>query len=104
MKKVGLLACLLAGLAFASAKSFTVTFSEPAMVGATQLKAGDYKVEVQSDKVVLKHGHETAEAAIKAVTMEKKYDATSISMAKVNGTNRLEEIEIGGTHTKLVLE
>ena len=62
MKKALLCVCLLAGMAFASAKSFTVTLFEPAMIGGTELKAGDYKCELQDQKIVLKHGHDSTEA------------------------------------------
>ena len=64
MKKAMLLASLLAGLALANTKSFTVTLYEPAVVGGTELKAGDYKCELRDQKLVIKHGHETTEALI----------------------------------------
>ncbi len=73
MKKALLFACLLAGMAFASAKSFTVTLFEPAMIGGTELKAGDYKFELQDQKIVIKHGHDTTEAAVKVETGDAKY-------------------------------
>ena len=37
---------LVAGLAVASARSYTVSLFAPAMVGATELKPGEYKIEV----------------------------------------------------------
>ena len=82
MKKAVLFVCLLAGMAFASAKSFTVSLFEPAMIGGTELKAGDYKCELQDQKIVIKHGHETTEmnpadgpyaAAQKAITALGRY-------------------------------
>ncbi|MGA2739442.1 MAG: hypothetical protein ABSG65_18625 [Bryobacteraceae bacterium] len=103
MKKALLFACLVAGMAFASTKSFTVTLFEPTMIGGTELKAGDYKFELQDQKIIIKHGRETTEAAVKVETGEGKYPSTSITYANADGKNKIEEIRLGGTNMKLVL-
>lgn len=104
MKKTMLFVCLLAGLALASTKSFTVTLFEPATIGGTELKAGDYKCELQNEKIVLKHGHESAEAAVKVETnAEGKYASTAVTYADANGSHKVQEIRVGGTNMKLVL-
>lgn len=103
MKKALLFTCLLAGMAFASAKSFTVTLFEPAMIGGTVLKAGDYKVELQDQKIVIKHGRETSEAPVKVETGDSKYSSTTVRYADADGKNKVEEIRVGGTNMKLVL-
>jgi hypothetical protein len=103
MKKAVLFACLLAGMAFASAKSFTVTLFEPATIGGTELKAGDYKFEVQDQKIVIKHGHDTTEANVKVETGEGKYPSTTVTYANADGKNKVQEIRVGGTNMKLVL-
>jgi hypothetical protein len=104
MKKAALLVCLLGGMAFASTKSFTVTLFEPAMVGNTQLKAGDYKFEVQNDKlVIMQHGQEATETNVKVETAAHKFGSTAVSYATANGTTKVEEVEVGGTHMRLVL-
>ncbi len=104
MKKAALLVCLLGGMAFAGTKSFTVTLFEPAMVGSTQLQAGDYKFEVQNDKlVVTQHGHEATVMNVKVETAPHKFGSTAVSYATANGTNRVEEVDVAGTHMRLVL-
>jgi hypothetical protein len=103
MKKVVLFACLLAGMAFASAKSYVVTFFEPAMIGNTQLKPGDYKFEIQDQKIVIKHGKDVTEASIKVETGDSKYASTSVRYGNADGKNKVEEIRVGGTNMKLVL-
>ena len=103
MKKTMLMVCLLAGLAFASPKSFTITLFEPAMVGSTQLKAGDYKVEVENQKILLKHGHDVTEASATVETNDAKFPSTEVTYANANGTNKVQEIRVGGTHMKIVL-
>jgi hypothetical protein len=103
MKKALLFACLMAGMAFASAKSFTITLFEPAMIGGTELKAGDYKFELQDQKIVIKHGHDTTEAAVKVETGEGKFSSTAVTYANADGKNKVQEIRLGGTNMKLVL-
>lgn len=103
MKKAVLFVCLLAGMAFASAKSYTVTLFEPAMVGTTQLKAGDYKFEIQDQKIVLKHGHDTAEASVKVENSDSKYPSTTVTYANADGQHKVQEIRVGGTNMRLVL-
>ncbi len=103
MKKALVFVCLMAGMAFASAKSFTVTLFQTAMVGGTELKAGDYKFELQDQKLVIKHGHETTEATVKVENGENKYPSTTVTYANADGKNKVEEIRVGGTHMKLVL-
>ena len=103
MKKALLFVCLLAGMVFASTKSFTVTLFEPATIGGTELKAGDYRCELQDQKIVIKHGHETSEAAVKVETGESKYSSTTVRYNVADGKNKVEEIRVGGTNMKLVL-
>jgi hypothetical protein len=44
-------------LAHAHAKSYTMTLIDTAMVGATELKAGDYRVELVDEKAVITIRH-----------------------------------------------
>lgn len=104
MKKTAVFFALLTGMAFAGSKSFTVTLPETVNIGGTELKPGDYKAELQDQKLIIKHGHESAETAVKIETAEKKYGNTSVSYAKENGTNKMESIQVGGTHMKVVIE
>ncbi|MGA3040351.1 MAG: hypothetical protein ABSF54_06110 [Bryobacteraceae bacterium] len=103
MKKALLFVCLLAGVAFAGSNSFTLTLSEPTMIGGTELKAGEYKCVLQDQKIVLKHGHQTTEAAVKVETGQSKYSITTVTYANAGGKNKVEEIQLGGTNMKLVV-
>ena len=104
MKKTLLFVCLLAGMAFASPKSFTVTLFEPATIGGTELKAGDYRCELQDQKIVIKRGHQTTEAAVKVESGDAKYSSTTVRYANADGKNKVEEIRVGGTNMKIVLD
>jgi len=104
MKKAILFVCLLAGMAFAAAKSYTVSFLVPATIGGTELSAGDYKFELQDQKIVIKHGHQTAEAAVKVESGDAKYSSTTVRYANADGKNKVQEIRVGGTNMKIVLD
>ncbi len=102
MKKF-LLAFLVVALGVASAKTYKVTFYQPAVVGGTELTPGDYKVDVQDAKVVLKSSKLAAESAVKVETADSNYSATTVRYTTTDGKTRVQEIRLGGTNMKLVL-
>ena len=104
MKKALLLVCALAGMAVASTKSFTVTLYEPSVIGGTELKAGDYRCELKDQKLVIKRGRETTEAGVKVENGEAKYASTSVRYDTGDGKSKVQEIRVGGTNMKLVLD
>ena len=86
-------------LGFASAAtSYEVTFSKAVKIGATEVKAGDYKVEVQGDKAIFKNGKNTVEVPATLATGDKKYSVTSMAISD----SKVKEIELGGTKSKIV--
>lgn len=104
MKKALLLVCVVAGAALASAKSFTVTLYEPSSIGGTMLKAGEYKCELKDQKLVIKHGRETTEAGVKVENGETKFAATSVRYDTGDGKSKVQEIRVGGTNMRLVVD
>ena len=101
MRKI-LLSFVLAGLAIASAKSYKVKLFEPAMVGTTLLKPGEYQVEVVDQKAVIRNGKTESQAAVKVETGGVKYDVTSVQYSNGDGKMHVQEIHLGGTKTRLV--
>jgi len=92
------LATLAVGIASA-ASSHSITFAHSVWIGATQLKAGDYKVEVQGDKAVFTSGKQVvAEAPATVGTSDKKFGITSF----VAADSKVSEIDLGGTTTKIL--
>jgi len=88
-------------LAVASAASgYTVTFFQPVEVNGTMLKAGDYSVEVKDNKAIIKRGKSVAEAPVKVENNDAKFSSTTVRLAG----SQVEEIRVGGTHTRLVFE
>ena len=105
MKSLKLVVCLgtlaLASSA-ASANKFNVTLYEPSVVAGTELKPGDYRVEVNGDKVTIKGARETVETSVKVEETSVKNARTSVRYDTAGGKNKIEEIRLGGTKTKLV--
>ena len=92
-------AALAVGIASA-ASDYKVELTQATHVGATELKAGTYKVEVQGDKAVFMSGKDVvAQSSAKVENSEKKYSATAVS----TNSSKLESIAIGGTTMKIVL-
>jgi hypothetical protein len=101
MKKLMLSFAILA-LAIASADTYRVTLFQPSVVSGTELKPGDYKLEVTDHKVVISKGNKTVEAAVTVEKAGSKFKSTSVRYANGDGKFTVQEIRLGGTTTKLV--
>jgi hypothetical protein len=91
----------LAGLA--SAKSYSITLFEPSVIGGSELKPGEYTLELKDEKVVIKKGKQMGEAAVKVETADSKYSTTSVRYTNGDGRYHIQEIHLGGTNMKLVV-
>jgi hypothetical protein len=91
------LATLALGIASA-ATSYNVKLYDPMWIGGTQLKAGEYKVEMQGDKAVFKMGKSVVEVPATFGTNDKKYASTSF----VSEDSKVLEIDLGGTTSKII--
>jgi hypothetical protein len=89
--------------ALAQAETYHVTLLKPSIVSGKELKPGDYKVEVNNDKLVISRGKESVEAKVKTETADKKYGSTTIRYELDGEKYKVQEIGIGGTKTKLVV-
>jgi hypothetical protein len=88
-------------LAVASAAtSYSVTFYQPVMINGSELKAGDYKVELKDKTAVIKQGKVMTEAPVTVQNDSQKYQRTAV---RLNGM-QVEEIRIGGTSTRIVFD
>ena len=89
--------------ALAQAETYHVTLLKPSVVAGKELKPGDYKVEVTNDKAVISHGKQSVEAKVKTESADKKYSSTTVRYEMEGEKYKVQEIGIGGTHTKLVI-
>src|SRR5215469_10308642 len=75
-KRFLVLAAALGLAAVASAKSYSITLFQPSTIGGTELKPGDYTLELKDQKVVIRKGKQTAEAPVKVESADGKFSST----------------------------
>src|SRR6476469_6936800 len=102
MKKL-IVAFALLGLSLAYAKSFKVVLYEKSMLGSTELKPGEYTIELKDQQVLVKNGKVEAQAAVKVENDSSKYTTTTVRYSNGDGHYKIQEIRLGGTHMKLVV-
>jgi hypothetical protein len=94
---------LLAALAAANAKTYSVTLFEPSVVAGTELKAGTYNIDVKDSSIVIKGGKTPVTVPARLETVDTKYPATTVRYQVSGGKNEIQEIRLGNTHLKLVV-
>jgi hypothetical protein len=105
MKQILLLAMVsFAVTAVAGAATYKIKIMDTVTIDGKELKAGDYKVEVNDNTAVIRNGKDSTEVKVKTVSGDQKYDSTAVRYTQEGGKNHLEEIHIGGTKTKLVFD
>ena len=87
-------------LGIMSAASYKLTLTDSAWVGDTQLKPGEYKVEIQGEMAVFKGDKQTAQAAAVEEKGEKKFPYTSFESMD----SKIQEIHLGGTNLTIKLK
>jgi uncharacterized protein YdbL (DUF1318 family) len=94
------------GLSVASAKSYDITLDNASKVGNVELKPGKYSLLVMDDTKVkfTDTKGQAIEANAKVSTVERKFQATQIDVKQVNGAAQVNEIDLGGTKTKILFE
>jgi hypothetical protein len=85
-----------------AASSYTVKVVDPTWIGQTELKPGDYKVQIEGQKAQLKMGKTVIEVPAKMETGSTKYSFTQLGTKVVDGKAKLEEIDFGGTNARIV--
>lgn len=104
-KIAAMFALLTASIAIASAKSYSFTLTGSSQAGSVELKPDVYTLKVEGSQIVLTNSarHQIlVDAKIEAA--DQKYDQTAVFTSKVNGTDRLESVELGGTRSKVVFQ
>lgn len=82
-----------------AASSYSVTLFDEGTLDGKSLKPGQYKLQVNDENVVLKHGKEVIEAPAKTELADKKFSTTSVLY---NDQHQMQGICIGGTNKKIV--
>ena len=84
--------------AASAASSYSVSFASPVWVGGTKLNAGQYKVEVGTDKATFKSGKSVVELPVTIEKNARKFNLTTSTVSD----SKVKEIDLGGTTTKLM--
>jgi hypothetical protein len=90
-------------LSISSAKTYRLTLFQPSVVSGTELKPGDYNLDLNGEKMVIRQGKIAAEASVKQEVNGHKFSSTSVRYAVRDGKNHVIEVRLGGTATKLVV-
>jgi hypothetical protein len=102
MTKRILFVFLVFAIAVACAKTHTVTLFQPSVIAGTELKPGEYQLVLKDTTLVVKNGKQLVETTVKVENADSKYGTTAVRYAAGEG-NRVQEIRLGGTRLKLVL-
>ena len=103
MTKKFMLSFAAAALMVASAaEKHNITLFQPSFVNGTELAPGDYRMELDGDKLVISKGKQKVEANVKSEQADSKFSSTSVRYANANGKFTVQEIRLGGTNRKLV--
>jgi hypothetical protein len=103
MNKLMLGACVFTVGIASAATSYHVKIADPTWVGTTELKPGEYDVRLDGDKVTFKQGKKVFEVSAKIETNATKYADTQMDIKTVNGQAKLQELDLGGTKSKIML-
>jgi len=104
MKKlfaIGVLA--LSSLCILSAKTYEITLTSVTKAGSVQLKPGQYTLKIQGNNAIFTDVN-TAKSfttPVKVETTDKKFDDTKVQSSKDGDSDKIEEIDLGGSKTKL---
>ena len=90
MTKRFLGAFLFLGLVAASAKTYDLKLLQTSIVAGTELKPGEYRVDLNNDKVVISNGQQSAESAVKVEQSEAKFATTTVRYAVNDGKYRIQ--------------
>jgi hypothetical protein len=103
IKAIAVLFAVGISMAYA-APSYHVTLYTATSINGTQLTAGDCRVELQGDKVIIKQGKTTVESSVTVENVGRKFDLTTVGYDSEISSNQLHDIRLGGTTLKLLFE
>jgi hypothetical protein len=104
MKKFVLVAALaVSSLTIVSAKTYDIVLSNPTKVGSVELKPGQYKLKVDGSNAIFTdlNSSKSFTTPVKVENGDKKFDDTRVQSTKDSGGDRINEIDLGGSKTKL---
>src|ERR1700690_3723127 len=92
-------ALTLSSLGIASAKSYDIVLDSAAMAGTTELKPGEYKLQIEGSQAVftdVRNG-KSFSVPVKIENGAKKFGYTSLESANQNGMDTIHAIDLAGS-------
>ena len=83
-----------------AASGHDVKIYSPVTVSGAKLAPGTYRFEVNGSTAVIRNGKKVAEVPVKVENADEKYQTNTL---RLDG-DRIAEIGLAGTHTKLVFD
>jgi hypothetical protein len=96
------LAAAMAGTVPVKGLTHHVLLTQPALVGGTALKAGEYRITVRPGMITFTLGKDSHEIPAKIETNATKYFTDQVQFEKDRDQVKVSEICLGGTTTRLV--
>jgi len=104
MKKMFLVAALaVSSLTIVNAKTYDIILSNPTKAGSVELKAGQYKLKVEGTNATFTNvdSEKSVTTVVKVENSTEKFDTTRVETTKTGSEDQIQEIDLGGSHTKL---
>jgi hypothetical protein len=104
MKKLLMIGALcVSTLSIVSAKSYDIIISTTVKAGTVQLKPGEYRLKVDGGNATFYdvNTDKSFTTPVKVETSDKKFDQTKVDTTKDGDQNKLQDIELGGSNTRL---
>jgi hypothetical protein len=104
MKKFLVVAGLaLSSLTVLSAKTYDIVLSNKTKAGSLELKPGQYKLRVEGNSAIFTDASKGTSftTPVKVETGDKKFDDTRVQSTKDGDAEKINEIDLGGSKTKL---
>jgi hypothetical protein len=103
MKKILFALCVLTlPAAHAADNNYRFSLQHQATLNGTQLKPGDYRIQVDGDKATVRLGKTVIEAPVKVESADRKFQVTTVGLEGTGNNLRISEIAIGGSTTRIV--
>src|SRR5947209_1139397 len=94
-KKIALSLFVFALALALGASNYSLNLTKPAVVNGTELKAGEYKVELNGNKAVIKSGKNSVETEVNVEELPAKtYQSTACCLGE-DGKYHLQELRLG---------
>lgn len=95
---------LVLALSVMSAETYWLQIYQPVYLGGQELKTGEYKLDLQGDKLTFKKGKLAVESKVKVETLGEKARITKLVCEQVGEKMVIGAIQFKGSATKLVVE